>query len=536
MKYNFNLGTSDFKKLIENNNFFVDKSLFIKEVINESSDVLLIPRPRRFGKSLNFSMLRYFFDIKEESRELFEGLKISKEQEYMEHMNKYPVVLISMKDASVPNWNLSKKGLKVTMSEIYRDYREELMDVLDESEKKYYGCIVNEEATDEDLAFSLSKLTKYLERKHDKKVIVLIDEYDAVMTEMYGEKEFVECINFFKLFYGSALKGNNSIHKALMTGIMRIAKEGIFSGLNNVKVCGVRQKGYREHFGFREEEIRSLIEECKLNYEEAKEWYNGYNFGGALLYNPWSIVNYIMTKKAESYWKNTSGNDLVRELVRKGGPEIKYNLEKMLNGESLKLELEESINLRNLRAKDIYSLLLQSGYLTYEELGGESKCKLPNREVREFVEELLREIDEIVFEKSLEEQFLEKNWEEVEKLIQNGVSRGISYYDIPKEEDIMEGFYHTLLSGMFTTFTNYYMESNRESGMGRPDIMLINKKKDERVVIELKAGAKNGNVEKELDKAKEQIRKKRYGEEFTGEVTRIGIGFIGKEARLEVVE
>ena len=141
-----------------------------------------------------------------------------------------------------------------------------------------------------------------------------------------------------------------------------------------------------------------------------------------------------------------------------------------------------------------------------------------------------------VFEKSLEEQFLEKNWEEVEKLIQNGVSRGISYYDIPKEEDIMEGFYHTLLSGMFTTFTNYYMESNRESGMGRPDIMLINKKKDERVVIELKAGAKNGNVEKELDKAKEQIRKKRYGEEFTGEVTRIGIGFIGKEARLEVVE
>ena len=191
MKYNFNLGTSDFKKLIENNNFFVDKSLFIKEVINESSDVLLIPRPRRFGKSLNFSMLRYFFDIKEESRELFEGLKISKEQEYMEHMNKYPVVLISMKDASVPNWNLSKKGLKVTMSEVYRDYREELMDVLDESEKKYYRCIMSEEATDEDLVFSLSKLTKYLERKHGEKVIVLIDEYDAVMTEMYGEKEFI---------------------------------------------------------------------------------------------------------------------------------------------------------------------------------------------------------------------------------------------------------------------------------------------------------------------------------------------------------
>ena len=170
MKYNFNFGTSDFKKLIENNNSFVDKSLFIKEVINEISDVILIPRPRRFGKSLNFSMLKCFFDIKEESKEFFEGLKISKEKECLKQMNKYPVVLISMKDASVPNWNLSKKGLKVTMSEIYRDYREEVMDVLDESERKYCGCIMNEEATDGDLVFSLSKLTKHLERKHDEKV------------------------------------------------------------------------------------------------------------------------------------------------------------------------------------------------------------------------------------------------------------------------------------------------------------------------------------------------------------------------------
>ena len=170
MKYKFDLSTFDFKELKENESFFVDKSLFIKEVIEENSKIVLIPRPRRFGKSLNFSMLKYFFDIKEESRELFEGLKISKEQECLEHMNKYPVVLISMKDASVPNWNLSKKGLKVTMSEIYRDYREEVMDVLDESERKYCGCIMNEEATDGDLVFSLSKLTKHLERKHDEKV------------------------------------------------------------------------------------------------------------------------------------------------------------------------------------------------------------------------------------------------------------------------------------------------------------------------------------------------------------------------------
>ena len=191
MKYKFDVSTSDFKELKESESFFVDKSLFIKEVIEENSKIVLIPRPRRFGKSLNFSMLKYFFDMKEKSANLFKGLEISNEKECLEHMNKYPVVLISMKDAAVPNWNLSKKGLKVTMSEIYRDYKEELMDVLDKSEKKYYGCIMNEEATDEDLVFSLSKLTKYLERKHGEKVIVLIDEYDAVMTEMYGEKEFI---------------------------------------------------------------------------------------------------------------------------------------------------------------------------------------------------------------------------------------------------------------------------------------------------------------------------------------------------------
>ena len=536
MKYNFNLGTSDFKKLIENNDFFVDKSLFIKEVINESSDVILIPRPRRFGKSLNFSMLKYFFDIKEESRELFEGLKISKEQECLEHMNKYPVVLISMKDASVPNWNLSKKGLKVTMSEIYRDYREEVMDVLDESEKKYYGCIMNEEATDEDLAFSLSKLTKYLERKHGEKVIVLIDEYDAVMTEMYGEKEFVECINFFKLFYGSALKGNNSIHKALMTGIMRIAKEGIFSGLNNVKVCGVRQKGYREHFGFREEEIRSLIEECKLNYEEAKEWYNGYNFGGHLLYNPWSVVNYVMDRKAESYWKNTSGNDLVKELVVKGGPEVKYSFERMLEGESVNLEVEDNVNLRELTERDIYSLLLQSGYMTYEEEDGVRKYKLPNKEVRDFVSSLIQEIDkELKSSGMIEKLFIERDWKGLEEVLQSNVMEIMSYFDVPQKKET-ESMYHMMLLGIFSSFKMYEVKSNVETGLGRVDILMEKIDKKEYLMVELRAGNRFSRLDNVLKEAKEQIKDKKYGEDLKGEVIKIGIGFIGKTMKLEVVE
>mgnify|MGYP001245260221 CR=1 FL=1 len=511
----------------------MDKSLFIKEVIEENSKIVLIPRPRRFGKSLNFSMLKYFFDMKEKSANLFKSLEISNEKECLEHMNKYPVVLISMKDAAVPNWNLSKKGLKVTMSEIYRDYREELMDVLDESEKKYYGCIMNEEATDEDLVFSLSKLTKYLERKHDKKVIVLIDEYDAVMTEMYGEKEFIECINFFKLFYGNALKGNNAIHKALMTGIIRIS-----GGLepNNVKVYGVTHNKYGEYFGFTEEELKPIIKNSELNYEEVKSYYKGYNFGGTLVYNPWSVVNYLKRGKYGPYWKNTSGNDLIKELVKKGGPEVKYNFERMLERESVNLEVEDNVNLRELTEGDIYSLLLQSGYLTYEEKDGVRKYKLPNKEIRDFISSLVQEITNKIEDKGLEEYVLLKDWLEFENSLEASIARGISFYDISSKEEIRESFYHALLLGIFVNFKNYRIKSNRESGMGRPDLILTRNEGEESIVIEIKSGPRDGDATKELERAKRQIKLKSYGEELEGEVIKIGIGFSGKKMKLEVVD
>ena len=303
MKYNFNFGTSDFKKLIENNNSFVDKSLFIKEVINEISDVILIPRPRRFGKSLNFSMLKCFFDIKEESKEFFEGLKISKEKECLKHMNKYPVVLISMKDAAFSNWPYVERGLRVLMSDVYKKYKTELFSNLDRDEKEYYEKVMSEKVSEVELSFSLSRLTRYLKDRYKKEVIVLIDEYDAIMTSLYGGEEFEKCMDFFKIFYGSTLKGNDSLHKALMTGITRVAKEGIFSGLNNVMVCGVTDREFGSRFGFLEEEIKDVIIESNLNYKEVKNYYNGYNFGGNLVYNPWSVANCLKGGKYGSYGK-----------------------------------------------------------------------------------------------------------------------------------------------------------------------------------------------------------------------------------------
>ena len=536
MKYNFNFSTYDFKKLIENNNSFVDKSLFIKEVINESSDVILIPRPRRFGKSLNFSMLKYFFDMKEDSFNLFKDLKISKEQECMEHMNKYPVVLISMKDAAFSNWPYVERGLRVLMSDVYKKYKTELFSNLDRDEKEYYEKVMSEKVSEVELSFSLSRLTRYLKDRYKKEVIVLIDEYDAIMTSLYGEEEFEKCMDFFKIFYGSTLKGNESLHRALMTGITRVAKEGIFSGLNNVMVCGVTDREFGSRFGFLEEEIKDVIIESNLNYKEVKNYYNGYNFGGNLVYNPWSVANCLKRGKYGSYWKNTSGNDLVKELVKKGGPEVKYSFEKMLEGESVNLEVEDNVNLRELEVGDIYSLLLQSGYLTYEEKDGVRKYKLPNKEVKDFFKELLSEIDKKIYEENLEDYFERKEWVKFEKTLKESVEEALSYYDIPTDKGKRENFYHTLLLGMFLNFRNYKGISNRESGMGRPDIIMKRKDGKENIVIELKAGSRSGDVMYELEKAKDQIIMRKYGEDLKGNVIKIAIGFVGKEVKLEVVD
>jgi len=533
MKYNFNFGTSNFKKLIENNNSFVDKSLFIKEVINESSDVILIPRPRRFGKSLNFSMLRYFFDIKEESRELFEGLKISKEQECLKHMNNYPVLDITLKDSSGDSWKETQDVLKLKIGEIYERFRESIWECLSENQREFYAEIEGRKADIPYLQESLLSLIEYLNKRYNKKVIVLIDEYDAVITDMYGKEGFEECINFFKRFYGNALKGNNAIHKALMTGIIRISGD---LEPNNVKVYGVTHNKYGEYFGFTEEELKPIIKNSELNYEEVKSYYKGYNFGRTLVYNPWSVVNCLKRGKYGSYWKNTSGNDLVKELVKKGGPEMKYSFERMLEGESVNLEVEDNVNLRELTEGDIYSLLLQSGYLTYEEKDGVRKYKLPNKEVKDFISYLIQEINkELKLPESIEKAFIRRDWEKLKRLLHSSMSKILSYFDVPKRRET-ESMYHMMLLGMFSSFKMYEVKSNVETGLGRVDILMRREDKKENIVIEIKAGDKFDKLEDLLEEAKDQIKDEKYGEDLKGEVIKIGIGFIGKTMKLEVVD
>ena len=531
----FAIDSYNFKKIIESGSFYIDKTLFIKELIEDETGIFLFPRPRRFGKSLNFSMLKHFFDIKEDSKELFKDLEISKYSEVLKHMNQYPVVNINFKGMDELSWEKAKKQIKSRIAQLYEDHKE-VKEMLSDKDKQIYDLIINQEALDLNYQESLLNLTKYLEKKYNKKVILLIDEYDAVMTKMFlrTEEEFIKCMNMFRGIYENAFKGNDSLYKGLLTGITRVAKEGIFSGLNNVKSRGITSSKYSEYFGFLEKEIKPIIEEQKLNFKEAKDWYNGYNFGGNTVYNPWSIANYLDDRKLEPYWKNTSGNDLVRELIKKGGPELKQNFEKMLKGESVKLKLDDNVNLRDLNIEDVYSLLLQTGYLTYEEINNEKFYKIPNKEVVEVIEKFKKEIDNKILDINLESYFIHQEWEIFEDSVRASVKEALSFYDIPEGINFKENFYHTLFLGMLLTFRNYQVKSNRETGMGRADIMLKSKMDNRHYVFEIKAGNNKDDLDKLLKRAEIQIKDRGYGEDLRGEVTKIGIAFIDKNVKMKI--
>ena len=523
----FAIDSYNFKNIIENKVFYIDKTLFIKELIEDKTGIFLFPRPRRFGKSLNFSMLKYFFDMKEDSKDLFKGLKVNKCSESLKHMNQYPVVSINFKGMDELNWEEAKKEIVDRISFLYKEHGKNLYDILEKDELKFYREIEKKNVEDLHIKKSLLNLTQYLEKRYNKKVVLLVDEYDAVITKMFlrTEEEFIKCMNLFRGMYENAFKGNDSLYKGLLTGIMRVAKEGMFSGLNNVDVYGVNLKRYSKHFGFLEEEIKPIIEEQELNFEDAKNWYNGYNFSENVVYNPWSISNYLKQRELAPYWKNKSGDDLLKKFIKKGGPEVKYSLEEMLLGNSLELEAENDINLRDLDEKDIYGLLLQSGYLTYEKIDEVIKYKLPNKEVKKIIDDLLKIINKKLVNNlsNLEQLIDNRDWDSLKEELEDNLLEALSFYD---NVEYREDFYHSLFLGTFITFSKWKVKSNREEGLGRPDLILENKDNGEKVVIEIKAGKKEiFTLERLIEKAEDQIKRKKYGKNSQ----KIAMAFIGKE-------
>ena len=400
MRKKLPIGISDFKEVMTENYYYFDKTELLENLFVEKAKIKLFTRPRRFGKTLNMSMLKYFFDIKEkdENRELFKNLKISKSK-FFEKQGSAPVISISFRNYSEKNWENGFKTIKTAIADIYAEFKF-LMDKLDKRELKKFENIWLE--TDEgDWKNSLLMLTKYLYEYYGQKVIVLIDEYDHPIIDSYVKGYYDDAIDFFKSFYSTVLKDNNYLEMGIMTGILRVAKENIFSGLNNLEVHTILDDEFTEYFGIIENEVEKSVEDFGLEYElkDVQKWYNGYLFGNRQVYNPWSIINFLKNGKLKPYWVNTSGNGLIKLYLKKLRDSIFDDFTKLLDKKNILKIINDNMTFGNLEAnfeKNIWNLFFHSGYLTlaekYDVMKKSVSIKIPNKEILEMFSEMFIEV------------------------------------------------------------------------------------------------------------------------------------------------
>ena len=551
------IGNQDFEKIRERNCFYVDKTRFIKEWWEQGDEVTLITRPRRFGKTLTMSMMEKFFSVEYAGREnLFEGLNIWKEEKYRKLQGTYPVIQLSFADVKENSFDQARKALCRIIKLLY-DKNDFLLkgELLSADEKEEFRKI-SVDMEDHTAAFSLKILSLYLSRYHGKKVLIFLDEYDTPMQEAYVNGYWEELVSFTRSLFNATFKTNPYLERAIMTGITRVSRESMFSDLNHLEVVTTTSEKYQDSFGFTQEEVYEALREYGLSdrREEVKKWYDGFVFGKhADMYNPWSIVNYLDKKKAAPYWVNTSSNSLAGKLVQEGSPELKMTMERLLKGETFAARLEEQIVFSELDQGDeaVWSLLLASGYLKAvrcefnADLGrAEYELQLTNREVRSMFEGMIegwfgrcRGVNN-AFLKALLSDDLEGMNEYM-----NDISYEIfSFFDVGRnisERPEPERFYHGFVLGMLVELKDLYaITSNRESGFGRYDVMMLPKKAGaDALIIEFKSvRTKRGEtLEGAVQAALEQIEKKQYeavlrAEGFPKEkIKKYGFAFQGKE-------
>ena len=549
------VGISDFKDVIENNYYYFDKTKFIENILEDGSKVKLFTRPRRFGKTLNISMLKYFFNVKNkyENKKLFENLEISK-SEYFEKQGNFFVISISFKNYDAENWesgfNTIKNEIKLLYNEFYL-----IRDNLNQSDLADFDAIWLKK-DNADWINSLFNLTRYLYELSGKKVVVLIDEYDHPIIDSYIKGNYEKCIAFFKAFYGKVLKDNNYLEMGILTGILRVAKENVFSGLNNLEVHTILDDEFTEYFGIMENEVEKSLEDFDLKYElnDVQKWYNGYLFGEKKVYNPWSIINFLNRGNLKSYWVNTSGNGLIKLYLQKLKNDIFDDFSKLLNKESILKRINNNMTFENLKTnfgKNIWNLFFHSGYLTladkYDVMKKNASIKIPNKEILEMFSEMFIEI---YFKDS--ETFLDMtdalttgNIEKFKFELNKILLENIGIFDvigIYKEQ-----FYHGLMLGLILMLKNEYeISSNNFSGKGRYDLLLKPKnifERKEGIIIELKAiNIDNLKLDSEkiyekllseCEVALNQIEEKEYTSIFKNagidNILKIGIAFFGKE-------
>ncbi|WCB32228.1 AAA family ATPase [Fusobacterium nucleatum] len=536
------IGVSDFKHLIEEDFYYFDKTKFIDEIIKDGAQVKLFTRPRRFGKTLNMSMLKYFFDIKkaDENRKLFKDLYIEKTESFKEQ-GQYPVVFLSLKDLKARTWEEMERKIIITLSDFLSEY-EYLLNELSGINFENLKNIVYKKASIDDLTTALKFLTKILYKKYNKKIVVLVDEYDSPLVSAYINGYCEKAKNFFKTFYSSVLKDNNYLQMGVLTGIIRVIKAGIFSDLNNLRTYTILSDDYTDSYGLTEEEVEKSLKDYGIEAEisNVKDWYDGYKFGDSEVYNPWSILNFLQDKKLRAYWVDTSGNDLINNVLKMRNKNIITALERLFNGEGLRQNISGTSDLSKILSDDeIWELLLFSGYLTVEEKINQDNyiLRLPNKEVKSlfrktFIETYIARGSKLSF---LMESLIENKIEDYEENLQEVLLTSVSYNDTKKGN---EAFYHGLIMGMGLYLEGEYItKSNIESGLGRYDFLIEPKNKSKRAfIMEFKSTDSIEKLEEVSKEALKQIEDKKYDislkQNGIKEITYIGIAFCGKQIKI----
>ena len=537
------IGVSDFKHLIEEDFYYFDKTKFIEEIIKDGSQVKLFARPRRFGKTLNMSMLKYFFDIenKEENKKIFKDLYIEKTEAFKEQ-GQYPVIFLSLKDLKASTWEIMEKDIKSTIARLFSEYKYLLND-LDKFDTLTFENILLKNTELEDLKEALKFLTRILYEKYNKKVVVLIDEYDSPLVSAYINGYYEKAKDFLKTFYSLVMKDNAYLQMGVMTGIIRVIKAGIFSDLNNLSTYTILSDVYTDSYGLTEEEVEKSLKYYGIEQEisNVKDWYDGYKFGDSEVYNPWSILNFLQYKELRAYWVDTSGNDLINDVLKKITKNTIEALERLFNGEGLKQNISGTSDLSKLLSEDeLWELMLFSGYLTVEEKIDQKNyvLRLPNKEIKElfrdtFLEKYFGRGSKLLY---LMEALTENRIDEYEERLQEILLTSVSYNDTKKGN---EAFYHGLIMGMGLYLEGEYItKSNIESGLGRYDFVIEPKNKTKRAyIMEFKSTDNIEKLEEVSKEALEQIENKKYDvslkQNGVKDITYMGIAFCGKQIKIE---
>jgi hypothetical protein len=545
------IGVENFQELITEDYFLVDKTLLIKTFIEDGSKVILIPRPRRFGKTLNMSMLNYFFSIQHQQHaDLFTDLAIAKHAEFChKHQSQYPTIFFSLKKIINNTIEEAIKSIKQTMAELYQQHRYLLTsEQLFPEDKVFFNKILNENVEPGDLRNSLLRLITFLYKHHQKKVLVLIDEYDAPIHAGYKYGFFEEIILFMRTFFSEGLKIQDFLHKSLVTGILRVSQESIFSGLNNVECYSLLRSEYSEYFGFNENEVLELARQASVSIDISKirTWYNGYHVDGLSLYNPWSIINcFKRNSELEPYWVNTSDNLLIKDLLGGADVSVKQALESLIKGDSIVSLMNDNLVFTHLKMNDValWQLLFFSGYLTLNRLFIDAKgrriaqLRIPNKEVLLLYQQMIEywyisKTNTKSYEQLIK-SLLNNQLDSFQKKLQDYINQVGSYFDFHSHttEAVYQAFILGLVAGLAD---DYIINSNIETGDGRCDVLMIPRDINlQGFILEFKRDDSEENLKSLAEQALTQIINKKYVTKLKQQKVKsalaLGIAFAGKK-------